>query len=481
MGKTAFKDLREFIAKLEEEGELVRIKQEVDWNLEVGAIIRRANEKGSPASLFENIKGYPEGYRIIGGLAATRGRLALDLCLPKNTSHSKMMDSWDEGFSHPIKPKIVRTGSCKENVLTGNDINLYKFPIPMVHDGDGGRYLTWHLQAFKDPDSDWINWGMYRMMIHNRNHFAGMIMPFQHGASMFRKYEEANMPMDFAVALGGDPLCSTIATSAVPYGVDEADIIGGLRGEPLEVVKCETNDLIVPAESEIVFEGQVLPKVRVDEGPFGEFTGYRASPRAPRLVYKVNCITYRNNPIAPATCMGIPYDEVAWVDSLNVSAALRRSLKQEGLPIVDVYCAPESSFLVIVTTKTPYPGIAHKIASVIWGTSVGTVRCKIMVMNDDIDATNLGEVVHAFASKCHPIRGTHVVAEAAGHPLIPFQALEERLWSKSCNVLYDCTWPLDWPPEIAVPPRSAFNSIYPEHIQEKVINNWKNYGFGEDS
>lgn len=480
MGKTNFKDLREFLAKLEEEGELTRVEQEVDWNLEVGAVIRRANELGSTAVLFEKIKGYPEGYQIVGGLHATRERLSLALGLPKNTSHQQMMDFWDGGFSHPIKPKVVPTGPCKENILKGKDINLYKFPIPMIHDGDGGRYITWHINAFKDYDSDWVNWGMYRVMIHNRNHLAGMIMPFQHGAAIFRKYEEANKPMEFAVVMGGDPVCSIIATSAAPYGVNEADIVGGVRGEPAELVKCETVDLMVPASAEIVIEGHVQPKVRVDEGPFGEFTGYRASPRAPRLVYQVSCITYRNNPITTSTCMGIPYDEVATIDTLNISTALRRSLRQEGLPVVDVYCSPESSLLVIVSTKTPYPGIAHKIASVIWGTSVGTARAKVMVMNDDLDITDVAQVMHAFITKCHPVRGTHVVAEAAGHPLIPFQALEERLWSKSCNVLYDCTWPLDWPPEIAVPPKSAFNSIYPDHIQNKVLSNWKRYGFKEN-
>ena len=480
MESKPFNDLREFIAKLEEEKDLVRIKQEVDWNLEVGAIIRRASETQSPATLFEKIKGYPEGFRILGGPAASRGRLAVSLGMPRNSSHAEMMDFYDYGFDHPIKPMLVSAGPCKENILKGKDVDLYKFPIPMLHDGDGGRYLGWHVIIFKDLDSEWVNWGTYRVMIHNRNHFAGMIMPFNHGATIARKYEEVNKPVEFAIAVGGDPICAIMGTANVPYGVNETDIIGGMRRKPLELVKCETVDLMVPAAAEIVFEGHVLPGKRVDEGPFGEFTGYRASPRAPRLVYQVDCITYRNNPILPASCMGVPYDETSWTDSLNCSALIRKELRREGIPIVSVYNRPESSFLVIITTKTPYPGIAHKIASIVWGTNVGHCRHKLMVMNDDIDPENLPEVVHAFASKCHPVRGTHVDDGAAGYPLIPFQNLEERLWSKGCNVLYDCTWPVDWPPEIAVPPRSAFKSIYPARVQEKVKSNWKNYGFKDN-
>jgi len=476
----AFKDLREFIAKLEEEGELTRIKQEVDWDLEVGAILRRSCEIQGTAAFFERIKGYPQGYRIMGDTVSSRQRLALAFGLPKDTSFPSLMDFWDKGVDSPIKPRLVSTGPCKENILKGEDVNLYKFPVPMSHDGDGGRYMgTWHSLITKDLNSEWVNWGMYRMMVHNRNHLGGLLSPFQHIGGIFGKYEELNKPMEFAVAIGTEPVCGIVSASTVPHGVDEVDMAGALRSEPVDLVKCETVDLMVPATAEIVLEGHVLPGVRVDEGPFGEYTGYMGGDRAPRAVYKVSCITHRNDPILTSTCTGIPWDVTSTVTTFGVATSVRRALKREGIPIRGVNVPAEGSALIcIVSTKTPYPGIAHTIASIIWGDHRGHTSTKVIVVNDDIDPYNMAEVIHAFATKHHPIRGTHVAALTQGNPLIPYQPVEDRVWEKSCNILYDCTWPVDWP-ESVVPRRCAFNNIYPEHIQKKVIANWKDYGFKE--
>jgi 4-hydroxy-3-polyprenylbenzoate decarboxylase len=263
--------------------------------------------------------------------------------------------------------------------------------------------------------------------------------------------------------------------------MDEADVAGGMIGEPIELVKCETVDLMVPATSEVVIEGVILPHMRVDEGPYGEYTGYRASPRAPRLVYRVDCITYRNDPILTAVVEGVPLDLGHVVVSIGRAAAIRDDLKRAGLPIVDVNVVPESAgFMAVISTKTPYSNIAHRIASITWGSQgAQSGSHKLLVVNDDIDVYNMNEVIHAFATKCHPVRGHHIVANSAGHPLMPYQNLEERLWAKGSCVLYDCTWPVDWPVEIAVPPRSSFNAIYPKEIQDKVLENWKNYGFKE--
>jgi len=476
----AFRDVREFIDRLETEGELTRIKQEVDWNLEAGAILRRCSEMDGTAPFFEKIKGYPPGYSILGGAVASRRRLAIAMGMPKDSRFGSMMDFWDKGTSQLVKPRIVTTGPCKENILKGDDVNLYKFPIPMVSPGDGGRYLTWLLVAVKDPDSEWVNWGCHRMMVYNRNHLGGMVMAMQHIAGFLRRYEELNQTPEFAAAIGTEPISPCVASSAIPYGVSEVDVAGGLRGEPVELVKCETVDLMVPATAEIILEGHILKGVFVDEGPFGEFTGYRASPRCPRTVYSVNCITHRNDPILTSATMGMPWTETSAVGSLQASCVIREELRRNGLPIVDVHVAAEAAtMLCIVSTKTPYPGIAHRIASIIWSNKQGINCCKVMVMNDDVDPTNWLEVIHAFVTKCHPVRGTHTVADATGHPLIPYQNLEERIWAKGSNVLYDCTWPIDWPVEIAVPPKVAFKTIYTQDLQDKVLNNWKDYGFND--
>ncbi|MEE8397497.1 MAG: UbiD family decarboxylase, partial [Desulfobacterales bacterium] len=176
-----------------------------------------------------------------------------------------------------------KDGPCKEILMVGDEVDLYKFPSPLVHDGDGGRYIsTFHIIATKDPDSGWVNWGMYRQMIHTKNTLGGLIAPAQHIGMMFRnKYEALNRPMEFAVAIGTEPITALVGGAGIPAGVNEVDIIGGIRVEPLDVIKCETVDLEVPATSEIVIEGEVKPHERKKEGPFGEYGGYRSIPSLP--------------------------------------------------------------------------------------------------------------------------------------------------------------------------------------------------------
>jgi 4-hydroxy-3-polyprenylbenzoate decarboxylase len=350
----------------------------------------------------------------------------------------------------------------------------------MPHDGDGGRYLgTWHLTACKDPDSDWVNWGLYRHMIHNRKTLGCLVIPHQHiGRIFYEKYEDRNKPMEVAIALGTEPLSTVVAATDFPYGVSEVNLVGALRKEPLEVVKCETVDLYVPATSEIVIEGIMPPRVRVDEGPFGEYTGYRASPRAPRPIIQVTAITHRNDPILTYACMGMPVDEGDIVCSIGHTWDMRTSLKSNGLPITGIYSPPESAQLIVfVSTKTPYKNIAAQIASGIWATKGAGYYPMVVVVNEDVDVTNLAEVMHALCSKCHPVRGITVIPHAVGSPLLPMLNLEERIWSDGSKAVFDCTWPIDWPPEIAVPPKASFNAIYPERTKQKVLENWKNYGF----
>ena len=215
-----FKDLREFIAKCKAFGEVQSIEQEVDWNLEAGAITRRCCELSAPAPFFQKIKDYPEGYRIFGGPLAAFRRLAIAMDLDPDSSYRKIMEAYIERSSKAIKPRLVKEGPCKENIILGNDVDLYKFPAPFVHDGDGGRYLgTFHIIVTKDPDSDWVNWGMYRLMVHTKNTLGGLVAPAQHIGMIFRtKYEARNKPMEFAVAIGTEPITAFIGGAGVPAG-----------------------------------------------------------------------------------------------------------------------------------------------------------------------------------------------------------------------------------------------------------------------
>ena len=472
----AHKDLREFIAALDKSGHLVKVKQEVDWNLEVGAIIRKACELEERATLFEKVKDAP-GVRILGSPCATYARLAVAMGMDAGRPVKEIAKEFDKRIANPIKPLLVSSGPCKENIIKGKDIDLFKFGVPMIHDGDGGRYIsTWHFIVTRDFDSSWVNWGMYRQMIHNETMMGGMLLPFQHIGKIFQKYEKANKPMPFATAIGTEPLCAVAGVLSPGMGVNEADLAGGLRKEPVELVKCETVDLEVPAHAEIVIEGHVLPGVRVDEGPFGEYTGFSSAPRNPRPVYEVSCITHRHNPILTVSNMGMPVDDNDIITNSSFRNVANSVLA--GLPVVDVDVpAYGSCHLVVVSVRRAYSGIAHHVASAIWGSKLGSQAPYIIVVDEDVDVFNLGEVIHAVVMKCHPVRGVHAQPNSPGHALWPFLNFHERHWGQAAHLLLDCTWPVDWDPNIEIPAKISFGTSYPKALQEKVVSNWGKYGF----
>lgn len=474
----AKQDLREFLARLDEAGELKTVKTEVDWNLEAAAVVRRLNETGGPAALFEKLKGYPKGFRIVGGHTASLRRLAMMFGLKRDASYSEVLNTYIERRSNPIKPITVSTGPCKENIMKGDDVDLFRFPTPMIHEGDGGRYLgTLYAGACKDLDSNWVNWGTYRVMIHDKNHTGIFISPVNHGGMILKKYERANRPMQYACFIGVDPLINQVATSGVPYGETEVDVAGGLFGEPLELVKAETVDLMVPARAEIVLEGEILPNERRDEGPFGEYPGYVVSGVVPRPVFKVNAITYRNDPIITMVALGTPVDDGHAQGGLSLNADIKIDLLRAGIPITEVYVPPECACgMAVVGVHNVYHGIPQRAANCIWTNRNGQVIPHVIVVDDDVDPTNMNEVMHALSVKCNPATGIHLQPGASNCSLTPYlPAATREIGKGGGNVLYDCTWPLDWPKQ-DIPRKGAFKTIFPKEMQEKVLSRWKEYG-----
>lgn len=473
-----YDDLREFIERLKKAGDLIEIEEEVDWNLEAGAIMRRCSEVHAPAPLFNNIKGYPKGYRLLGELLATLRRFAIAMDMDPETPYYDLLDDYMNRRKNPVKPILVSDGPCKENIHIGKDVDLLKLPVPILHEGDGGRFIgTWNIGVCKDPDSDWMNWGTYRLMVHDKNSTGIAMIAHQHVALIYSKCEERGKPMEYAAFIGCDPIINFISTTGVPYGVSEADIIGGVRKEPLKLVKCETVDLLVPATAEIVIEGEMLPHIRKDEGPFGEYSGYQVSERGPRPVFKVKAITHRNDPILTATCTGCPIDAGHIVCSMGWSADLKDALMENGIPVTGIYVSPESALQIcIVSVKTTYPQMASRIASCIWAHKDGMYIPRVMVVDDDVDPTNMEQVIHAFATKCHPVDGT-IVMKAPTCVVTPYiepHPEEKELLVTGHNVLYDCTWPKG---RKKIPVRSSFNDIFPDDIKERVLQKWGVYGY----
>jgi phenylphosphate carboxylase alpha subunit len=482
-----FHDLREYIRLLDQKGEAVHIKQEVDWHLELGAIIRRSYDLKAPAPLFEKIKDYPQGFRILGAPIGTSSlpnqyfsRLALSLDMPADFSYEQIVNEYNKKRGRQLIPPVwVPTGPCKENILLGDEIDLFKFPVPYVHEGDGGRYIgSWHIVVTKDPDSGWVNWGMYRLMVVDRTTMTGLLRRDQHiGQHYYQKYEARNKPMEFAAAIGTEPVSSIVGATRVPAGVDEADVAGGLRGRPVELVKCETVDLSVPATSEIVIEGIVPPHERLPEGPFGEYTGYLSRDNTPKPVFRVTAITHRNDPIQVHSCMGVPVDDSAVVTTVIRAANILEELKGKGFPVRMVYCPPETvSHMAVISTEVPFANFAKYLACAVWGSNAGRTIWYLVVVDKDIDPTRMDQVLWALTSRCHPQRGIFSMGSSWGMALPTFLSRYERENGLGSQVLFDCTWPKEWPKE-EIPKTASFEEVWPKEIQEKVIKNWQRYGF----
>jgi len=475
----AAKDNREFLAELEKAGEAIRIEQEVDWDCEVGAVIRRSCEIGAPAPFFQKIKDYP-GYRMAGGLLANFRRIAMAMGLPPDTPARQIINEYSNRGKNLIKPVMVKKAPCQQNVAMGKDVDLTKIPFIMAHDGDGGRYITWHFVIQKDPDTGFVNWGMYRAMLHNERLLGCWIGPMRDGGIIMSKYHKKGEGCPFAIAVAPPPACGFAGAADMKSGISEVDMAGALQGAPVELVKCKTVDLEVPANAEIVLEGHSVPDVLVDEGPFGEFTGYRATPRGPKPVFQVECITWRDNPVLTATIPGMPTDESHLLTySIAASILYREQLRAVGIPVVDVYVPPEAAgFVVIVSCHKPFDSIPAWICDVIAGASVqgqGTAKM-IIVVDHDVDPFNIGQVIHVLGTKLHPIKGVFT-RTGLGGPINPYLSFQERSKFEGGRVVLDATWSVGWNPETEKPMKMSFDGTYSPELQKKVLDNWSKYGY----
>ena len=474
--------MREFIEKLEAAGELVRITKEIDWDMEAGAIFRRGAELKAPAILMENIKDYP-GWRYIGNAVASFRRYAIMLGLPPDTHPREIMEEVERRIQNPIKPVIVGEGPCQEVVIEEKDVDLFMLPAPMVHGGDGGRYIgTGDVEVEKDPDTGWVNWGTYRRMIHDERHLGGLVLPYADvGLIFYQKYVPKGEPMPAAIVIGPGPIEFVVASTSWGVQVSEPEMAGALLGEPIELVKCKTIPLEVPAHSEVVLEAEIMPGMTVEEGPFGEYTGFRTSPRMPRNVFRVKCITYRKDrPMINVANMGLPIDDWDIIQNIGFGLRVKRALVANGIPVSAVNMVPEGCAIAcVVGLKTvPYANIASQIADIVFGTRGPHMYIHhLFVVGPEVDPYNLMEVIHAL-NMCHPKR-IQIREDETSNPLIPFLDFEERVWSRGAKAVYDCTWPVWWDPRIEVPPRVGFRTIYPKEIVEKVEKEWESYGFGK--
>lgn len=472
----AHKDFRSFLAAIQATGDLVTIDDVVDWDQELSGIGRLSCERNGPAFLFNTIKDYSPDWRIAANPIATWRRFAVGLGLAADTPLRRLYAEYAEREGRTIPPVFVKDGPCKEVVIGGDRVDLFDLPVPMVHDGDGGRYLgTWDLVVSKDADTDWVNWGMYRFMVHNERLLTGYPRPTSHlGKMLLEGYVPRGRPMPIAIVIGADLPSHIAAAATFRIAGNEAELAGGLGGRPVELVKCETSDLYVPASSEIVIEAEVYPDRVAQEGPYGEYPGYRSGEMGNAICARVTAITHRKAPILTLDTTGF-MDSSATTTSISGAIAIRRRLEKHGVPVSEVYVPPEGGVhLAVVSVKRGGAETARRVVEIL--TARRALMSKIIVVDDDVDVFNMAAVLHAFATKCHPVRGTHIhTYEGRANALTPAYSLAERVARSGATVAFDSTWPPEWPRE-TTPIRATLDSMYSSDVQEKVRGRYEALG-----
>ena len=472
-----FDDLRQFIDGAKKVGEWREIKK-ADWNLEIGALIEATAEliPQPPLLIFDEIKGYPAGFRVLGLSFAAYKRVALALGLPPDKSKLELVRIAARKIraAKPIPPKEVSRAPVMENVMTGSQVDLLKFPALRSHEGDGGRYLgTGDVVINADPESGFVNMGTYRMQLHERNLLGLWMSPGQHGRLICMKYWEQGKSCPIVATFGQDPLTFMASNAKIPWGSSELDYVGGLRGRPLEVIKGPVTGLPIPAHAEVAIEGEVPPpdEEARDEGPFGEWPGYYSGGTIgtgqQQPVIRVKAVYHRNNPI-------LEDEAPLWPGAYRMDFSLRAGILWDQLEsmgvqdVVGVY--NHTMYIWVVAIKQRYAGHAKQAGHAVIAASASARHGRyVVVVDEDIDPTNLKEVLWAMMTRVNPATDIEIVDGCWSTPLDPRMTPEQKASRDHTNsrAIYYAVRPFVW--------RDKFPKVsrVKQELREAVVKAYK--------
>jgi 4-hydroxy-3-polyprenylbenzoate decarboxylase len=473
-------DLRDWIALLEREGELVRISAEVDPHLEVTEIVDRVVKAGGPALLFEHPK---SEHPLLINQFGTERRMCLAFGVDSLDDLGRRLGDVLEmqppqGLAEKVRglkklksiadsqPKSVRGGPAQEIVLTGDEVDLRRLPVQTCWPGDAGPFITLPAVITKDPRTGARNVGMYRLQVLDQRTTA---MHWQIHKDGRADYLLADGKLQVAVALGLDPVTAYAASAPLPKHVDELMLAGFLRGEPVELVRGKTVDLEVPANAEIVLEGYLAKDELTEEGPFGDHTGYYTPPE-PFPVFHVTAMTMRRDAIYPSIVVGKPPQEDAWLGKATERIflpAIRMSVPE----IVDYDLPVAGAFhnCCIVSIRKQFPGHARKVMFAIWGLGMLSLTKCVVVVDEHVDVHDYAEVLFYAGANVDPKRDV-VLGEG---PLDHLDHAPERQFvGGKLGIDATAKWPEEgarpWPDEIEMSPE----------VKELVTRRWDEYGLG---
>ncbi len=450
----AYTDLREWIEEARKLGEIREVGG-LTWQHDIGAAAEVIlHDENAPCVVFEDIPGTLAGSRVLVNFFGGR-RQKMTLGFPLHLSKLELSEAFRAHYLadlERIPPRYVNDGPVFENVITGDDVDVTIFPTPKWHPDDGGRYIgTGSFNVTRDPDEGWINCGTYRVMIHDDKTVGFYISPGKHGRIQRDKYEARKEPMPVAIVVGCDPMSFLMASSEVPYGVCE---IRRHRRHPRRArstwSKAPITGLPVPANAEIVIEGFVQPGNVKPEGPFGEWMGYYGSDVRDEPVMDIKAIYHRNNPILLGCAPQRPPDEIARYRALTRSAIVRENIVKAGVPDVVAAWAHEigtARLLLGVAIKQRYPGHAAQAGHVAAMCHSGAYAGRyVIVTDDDIDVSNLEELIWAMLTRSDPATSIDIIHNAWSTPLDPRIEPERKAKGDFTNsrAIIDACRPWHW-------------------------------------
>jgi len=479
----AFRDLRDYLGALDVRGELKEIRTTVSAELEAAEIADRAVKSGGPALLFRNVKGsgVPLAMNLFGTMdrmcfalgverlddIAARVRDVIEPEIPTNFLEKLRMLPKLARLADFV-PRIVSSAPCQE-VVDGERPSLSFLPVVKTWPGDGGPFITLPLVFTADPKTGRRNVGMYRMHVYDDRTTGMHWHVHKGGAQHYRGFRRRRERMPVAVALGGDPATIYAASAPLPEDVDEMMFSGFLRKEPVELVRCVTCDIEVPAHAEVILEGYVDPDELRTEGPFGDHTGYY-SLADPYPVFHLTCVTRRKDPIYPATIVGKPPMEDVFMGKATERIFL--PLLQKIVPeVVDMNLPPEGIFhnFAFFSVDKRYPGHARKVMSAVWGLGLLMFSKFVVVFDADVDIQNLPEVLWRIGNNVDPRRDTMIVegpVDALEHAS-PIPQYGSKMGIDATRKWASEGFAREWPEDIAMP----------REVVDLVTRRWKEYGF----
>jgi len=402
-------DLRSFMDQLDQNGELVRVGDDVDVEFDIGNRLFTAKEK---ALLFEHVKNYP-GWKVLGQAPANIRHIALAFGTKPNRVVNEFSRRVDQGL---IPGAMVPAGPAQDVIVKGGEVNLLDMPIHVIGERDPGRYIAGGLCIVRDPDTGTRNMAFHRLQVKDGNKLGIFMVEGRHTWQIHQKYEAMNKPMPMAVMIGHHPMYYFAAAFTGSVDLDEMAVAGALLQKPVELIKCKTIDMEVPAYSEIVLECEILPHIREDEGPFSEFSDYYGE-RQERPVVIVKAITRRKDAIYKAL-QSSGHTESIFYNALPMAAAIYRDLRNVAgyVNLKDVSCLWGSTFNVVVQMTPRFYGEAKQVLLAAVSSLYSHQKVAVAV-DEDVDIYNPQDVAWAIATRVNPSEDISLIAGVRGHPL----------------------------------------------------------------